>query len=466
MFKSYEEYDAVGLAELIARKEVSASEVLEAAISKTAAINSEINAVTTELYQVAREYASQPTAGFFSGVPFLIKDLGICLAGEITTQGSRYFQYSRADYDSTLVSRYKQCGLNIFGKTNTAELGLDVTTESSLLGACRNPINTAYSSGGSSGGAAAAVAAGIVPAAHASDGGGSIRIPASCCGVFGFKPSRGVIPCGPDAGEGWAGLSTSHVITRTVRDSAAIFDFTQGYEMGAPYAPPKFSQSAYESLSQRLPPLKIAIMPDAPIPFDTHPTCIDAVEHAAKLCEHYGHYVEYAQPAINIEELMDAIYVIICANTKNLLSTCAQSSGKMVTEALLEKATWEMLQYAARYSAEDYARAVVVIHSHGRKMARFFQKYNVLLTPTLAAEPAKIGELNNKINSYDDIKAFHFDVDTRYTPFTIMFNASGQPAMSVPLYNSACGLPIGVQFAAAFGEDLRLFQLANQLINN
>jgi amidase len=464
MFNDYEKYDAVGLSGLIRAKEVTAFDVLEAAIAKAEMINPTINAITRTLYESARAVVQHPVEGFFAGVPFLIKDLGLSIKGVPTSHGSCYFQNAVLNYDSTLVARYKQAGLTIFGKTNTAELGLDVTTESPWLGPCLNPLNVLYSSGGSSGGAAAAVAAGIVPAAHASDGGGSIRIPASCCGVFGFKPSRGVMPCGPDRGEGWVGLSTSHVITRTVRDSAALFDRTQGYETGAPYAAPTFQKTAMQALLEPLDPLRIAIMIDAPAPFSTHLDCQAAAMSAAKLCETLGHHVEYAQPKFDIGELMDAIYVIICVNTRNVLNTAVSVSGRAVSPENISRTTWALFQYGSRYTAEDYVAAVDRIHRHGREFAYFFQQYDVLLTPTLAQPPAKIGALQYYPDAYSDIKAFHFDVDTRYTPFTAMYNASGQPAMSVPLCKNNDGLPIGVQFAAAFGDDIRLFQLAQQLM--
>lgn len=296
-FSDYGKYDGLGLAALVKRGEVAPVELLDEAIARTEAINPKINAVIMKHYDEARaQIARGLPDGPFKGVPFLLKDLHLLLEGTITTYGSALYQGYRAGHNSTLTQRYLDAGLVIFGKTNSPEFGLAGTTEPRLYGPTRNPWNLAHSAGGSSGGAAAAVAAGILPVANASDGGGSIRIPASACGLFGMKPTRGRTPMGPDRGEGWGGMSIAHVVSRSVRDSAAMLDATAGDAPGDPYAAPARARPFLDEVGAPTGKLRIAFSTRRPNGTESHPDVVKAVEEAARLCESLGHIVEEAAP--------------------------------------------------------------------------------------------------------------------------------------------------------------------------
>ena len=293
MFKEYDQYDAMGLADLIRRGQVSAEEVLEAAIARIEQLNPGVNAVVTRCFDQAREtIRSGLSDGPFRGVPFLLKDLHALCKGAVTSNGCRFFRDNAADHDTELVARYKRGGLVILGKTNTPEFGLTITTEPVLFGATRNPWDRQHSAGGSSGGAAAAVAAGLVPAAHASDGGGSIRIPSSCCGVFGLKPTRGRNPHGPDRGEGWSGMGTEHVISRSVRDSAALLGLTCGPDTGAPYFATPPQRPFASELAAAPGSLRIAFATRTPAGEKVAPECEHAAVDTARLLETLGHRLE------------------------------------------------------------------------------------------------------------------------------------------------------------------------------
>jgi amidase len=289
----YDRYDGLGLAELVRRREVTAGEVLEATIERIEARNPAINAVVLRMYDEAKAaIAAALPPGPFSGVPYLLKDLGAAYAGTPTTGASRFFRDAVPDHDSEMVVRLKRAGLVICGKTNTSEFGLSTSTEPVLFGPTRNPWNLAVSAGGSSGGAAAAVAGGMLPMAHASDGGGSIRIPASCCGLFGLKPTRMRTPMGPDVAEGWNGASISHAVTRSVRDSAALLDATTGPDVGDPYSAPPTKGNFLAEVGAAPGRLKIALATTAWNGSVVDPQCADAAVAAAKLCESLGHHVE------------------------------------------------------------------------------------------------------------------------------------------------------------------------------
>ncbi len=459
-FAEYEKYDGLGLAELVARREVSAEELLAAALERVERRNPKINAVILLCAESAREAirAGLPE-GRFRGVPFLLKDLHATLAGEHITFGSRIYRDFVADHDAELTARYKRAGLVIFGRTTSPEFGLTGTTESLLWGKTRNPWSLELSSGGSSGGAAAAVAAGILPVAHASDGGGSIRIPATCCGLFGLKPTRARIPSGPDVGEGWGGMSTAHVVSRSVRDSAALLDATAGPDLGAPYWAERPARPWLSEVSAAPGRLRIALQTrpwnDAPV----HADCRAAADDAARLCASLGHDVEPAEIAIDAQALGEATQVVIGANTLATAEDRARSLGRALQPDDIEPITYGMAMRARERNAGDYARAIRVIHAAGRAVARFFERYDLLLTPTMATPPLPIGRI---ALDRADIGGFMQDIN-QVVGFTSLFNAAGNPAVSVPLYWNAAGLPIGVQFAARYGDEAALFRLGAQL---
>jgi Asp-tRNA(Asn)/Glu-tRNA(Gln) amidotransferase A subunit family amidase len=392
-------------------------------------------------------------------VPYLLKDIGPSYAGTISTFGSRAFRKFIPAQDSDIVVRLKQAGLVIFGKTHTPEFGLSTSSESRLFGATHNPWNLEYSAGGSSGGSAAAIASGMVPAAYASDGGGSIRIPASCCGLFGLKPTRARTPMGPEMGEGWSGMVIWHAITRSVRDSAALLDATAGAEIGDPYWAPPPKRSYQAEVGADPGRLRIAFTTK---PWNLHEVdseCVDAVDGAAKLCEELGHHVEEALLEIDKSALADAVWIIITAQTRALLQRATPLLGRQATSEDVEAVTWAYSEYARQFSASDYAQAITTVHRTGRVVGRFFTAHDILMTPTMCTPPHKLGEVSMMRT---DTEAYH-DIVGGDVGFTQLFNASGNPAMSVPLHWSAEGLPVGVQFVAPFGDEATLFRLAGQL---
>jgi amidase/6-aminohexanoate-cyclic-dimer hydrolase len=462
----YEACDALELAARVAGGEVTPEELLETALARMEARNPQLNAIVIPMAEQARAaIAAGLPAGPFRGVPFLLKDLYQLYAGVPTTNGCRLFEDFVPDHDSELVTRYKGAGLVTFGKTHSPEFGITTTSESRLFGQTRNPWNGEHSAGGSSGGAAAAVAAGIVPAAHASDGGGSIRIPAACCGLFGMKPTRARVPLGPDVGEGWSGMSVVHAVTRSVRDSAALLDVGQGPAPGDPYWAPPPERPYLEEVrevqeSGREPaPLRIALQTESFNGSPVHPDCAAAASDAAALCEELGHAVEEWPLRLNAEAVGEATQVIITANLRAAVEDRAKALGREPREDDLEAATWAMFQAAAAAGAARYARSVRVIHQAGRRADEFFEDVDVLLTPTMAIPPARLGELSL---STTDLKALLGKL-MACTGFTQAMNVAGNPAMSVPLHWNEAGLPIGVQFAGRFGDEATLFRLAAQL---
>ncbi len=399
-------------------------------------------------------------AGPFAGVPYLLKDLGVYYAGTITSAGSAFFRDAVADHDSEIVARMKRAGLVILGKTNTSEFGLSTSVEPKLFGPTRNPWNVEFSAGGSSGGAAAAVACGMLPIAHATDGGGSIRIPASCCGLFGLKPTRARTPLGPDLGEGWSGASVGHAVTRSVRDSAALLDATAGPDVGDPYWAPPPRGPYLAEVGAAPGRLEIAFTTRAWSGHPVHPECVAAVSQAAKLCESLGHSVEEASPFIDEELHNKARRVIIGANTRMTLEARGKALGREPKPDDVETFTWAAAESGRELTASDYAGAIRALHQVGRVVGRFFTRYDLLLTPTMCEPPYKLGVLSMTGNN--DPQAY-LQALLGTIAFTSLFNTSGNPAMSIPLHWSAQGLPIGVQFAAAFGDEATLFRLAAQL---
>ena len=464
-FKEYQTYDAVGLAELVKSKQVKPQEVLEAAIARYEDINADINAVTHTMFEQAYDAAkSLNHTAPLAGVPFLLKDLSLSYAGVPTTHGSRFFKDYTPDFDSELVTRYKQAGLLIMGKTNTPELGTSYVTESELLGPCRNPYDLTKTPGGSSGGSAAAVAAGIVPAAHASDGGGSIRVPASCCGLIGLKPTRARIPIGPERGESCSGLSVQHVLTRSLRDSALLLDVSQGAEVGDPYAAPPAPESYLAAMQdQPKKPLNIGLITQPLGGYAVHNDCLAAVDEAVQRCQSLGATVEELHFPIDNDSMNAASHVLWCANLVASLKAYAQAKGQQFSADTIEPANLQMAQLGQKLMAYEYAQALTTMHHIGRQMGQVMEQYDLLLTPTLAQPPVAVGELCYDA-SQGSVSDFYKDKGFAFAPFTSLFNVTGQPALSLPLYNNKAGLPIGVQFAAAFGNELLLLQWANMLL--
>ena len=456
----YWQYDGLGLAELIAKREISPIELLNAVHTRVDALNPKINAICNRLFDKAEAQIEQRLAeGPFQGVPFMLKDLGHQLAGTVTSYSSRLFKDNTADFDSTLVMRYKKSGLVICGKTNTPEFGLAPTTEPVLFGKTHNPWNLELTPGGSSGGAAAAVASRMLPMAHGTDAGGSIRTPASCCGVFGFKPTRGRVPMGPTQFEGWNGLSAQHALTVSVRDSAALLDISAGPELGTPYWAPPLQRPFLEETGKDPGKLRIALVLAPPSGVPLHPECKNAATEAAKLCESLGHSIEEASLPVDGTALDAARTIIAGVSIARTLEDCVGRLGRPVSETDVEPVTWMYSQTSLKTASVTYSRAIASCHQFGLAMAKFQQQYDVILSPTLAKPPVRLGLLSPSPEGVGD-----FLKERRmFTPFTALYNTTGQPSMSVPLHWSSDGLPIGVTFSARFGDDGTLFRLAAQL---
>jgi Asp-tRNA(Asn)/Glu-tRNA(Gln) amidotransferase A subunit family amidase len=454
----YEKYDGLGLAELIRKKQITPTELLHAVRQRLEAVNPKLNAFAALFFDKAEAAikAGLPD-GPFKGVPFALKDLGMNLTGTVTTYGSRVWKNNLAQSDSTLVARYKNAGLVIFGKTTSPELGLTTTTESVAFGKTRNPWNLEHTSGGSSGGASSAVAARIIPMGHASDGGGSIRIPASCCGLFGLKPTRGRIPMGPAAMEGWNGCSAHHAVTISVRDSAALLDSTHGTELGSPYTCPPPARPFLKEVGVDPSKLRIAYAPAPPGGVAVDPECKQAAADAAKLCESLGHRVDETTLPIDNAFFRQSFLTVITVSMARALEDAASILGHAVTENDVEAATWAMYQQGKQISSVVYSRSIANMHQVGLTMAKWQEKYDVILSPTLAKPPVKLGVL-----SLDDPARYGKEV-SEFSPFTALYNVTGQPSMSVPLHWTRDGLPVGVMFSARFGDEATLFRLAAQL---
>jgi amidase len=392
-------------------------------------------------------------------VPFLLKDLGAQLTGTRTTGSGKLWADFVADHDSTIVARYKAAGLVTFGKSASPEMGLAPSTEPAMFGPCRNPWNTEHSAGGSSGGAAAAVAARVLPMAHATDGGGSIRVPASACGLYGLKPTRARNPSGPDVGEGWGGQSTGHCVSVTVRDSAALLDASNGPDLGDPYWAPPPTGRFLDEVGRHPGKLRIALCTS---PWNGEPVdaeCRQAAEDAAKLCEGLGHGVEPARPEFDVTAFREATRIVIAANVLATLQARAKAVGKTLAASDVEPLTWSMAELGLKHTAADYARSITTIHGVGRAVARFFTRFDVLLTPTMCAPPWPIGVLSL---SSKNAEAYLTAVN-RSIGFTSLFNAAGNPAASLPLHWSKQGLPVGVQLVTRFGDEATLLRLSAQI---
>jgi amidase len=460
-FDEYSDHDGIGLAALVAKKEITPVELMDEAIARAEALNSELNAVIYKDYERARETAKQNSgSGVFGGVPFLLKDILGFAHGMPTRQGSRFQSAHPWPHDSVTTVRFKAAGLIPFGKTNVPEFGIVAATESRLYGPAHNPWSLAHSPGGSSGGAAAAVAAGIVPLAHANDGGGSIRIPASCCGLVGLKATRGRNTYAPDLADAGDGLAVDLVVSRSVRDTAAALDTVIGNVQGDPYWGPPAPPSYLQAIERAPKKLRIAFTPHGRDGKTLlHPDCVAAINQAAKLCEQLGHHVEEAAPPLDERILVPAFLTFWRSGLASQIDGIAARTGQKPDESQFEALTWGLYQAGKQVSASEYLRAKFALQMGGRIMAKFHETYDVWLTGTLARPPARIGEFD--MNETDYVKGFA--AQFAYVPFTAMQNATGQPAINLPLHWNGEGLPIGVQFVGRFGDEETLLQLSRQL---
>jgi len=458
-FADYEAYDALGLADLVRRNKVSPSDLLEAAIERVEARNPAVNAVVIKLYDHGKKaIADGLPDGPFRGVPFLMKDLTSAVAGVKMTRGSKFFADTPpAAADSEHVKRLKRAGLVIFGRTNTCELGLSLTCEPQLYGPTRNPWDVTRISGGSSGGAAAAVGARMLPIAHASDGFGSIRAPAACCGLVGLKPTRSRNTFAPFLGEGIGGLATEHAVSLTIRDSAALLDATHGPGSGDPYVAPPPAGPYLKEIGADPGKLRIAWTAVAPNGAKVEPVSLEALAETVKLCADLGHHVEESNPEIDGAAVVPTFLTLASTNMVVNLSS-HPVTGRPAREGEVERISWLTAKLGEKASASDYMRATQTAHRLGRQMAALYSKWDVLLTPGLATAPVKLGWIDMTM---DDVHEYWRRV-FNFSPFTVWCNLTGQPALMLPL-GSADGLPVATQLIGRYGDEATLFRLGSQL---
>jgi amidase/6-aminohexanoate-cyclic-dimer hydrolase len=463
----YRSYDGLGLAALVRSKHVSAAELLDVALKQTAATDHQIAAVVhLQADRARRAIAAGLADGPFTGVPFLIKDLGCDAVDFPTSMGSRLYRDYRYAVDSEMFVRLEGAGLVTFARTTSPEFGIGPTSEGGAYDRpTRNPWNLGRVAGGSSAGSAAAVAAGIVPFAHGSDGGGSVRIPASSCGLFGLKPTRARLPDGPSAGEGWAGMAIDGFLTRSVRDTAALIDATQGPDLGTPYYAPPMQGTLLDSIVSAPRRLRIAFSTLSFTGDPVHPDCRAAVMHAASLCGQLGHEMIEGDPKVDIHRFMRAWTNIVACGTELTVRSRQVELGRPIGADEMDGVTRGAVALGRTISGADYLEAVGTMHDIGRDMARFLadeRGFDMLLTPTLAEPPAEIGRFKPDNEDFVDYRLGPHGV-LPYSPFTALANGTGQPAMSVPLSWNGDGLPIGIHFMARSGDEALLLQLAAQL---
>jgi amidase len=453
--------DATAQAELVRRKEIKPIELVDAAIERIERVNPLLNAVVTAMYEQAREAARAGLPeGPFTGVPFLLKDLAAEYAGVRLTEGSRFLADHVSSHDQELVARHRRAGLVIVGKTNAPEFGILPTTEPALFGPTRNPWHTEHSPGGSSGGSAAAVASGMVPMAHGNDGGGSIRIPASCCGVFGLKPTRARNPLGPEYGDIMAGAVCEHALTRSVRDSAALLDATSGPDLGDPYWAPPPARPFVQEVGADPGRLRIGFSTSAATGAPIGPDCVTAVEEAARLCAELGHEVVEVTPSdLDGEAITAAFFDLYSAGQAWTMQYWSRRTGRPLRAEDFEPLTWALYEMGLRRTAADHLSALEQLQRVSRQIARYFVDLDAWLTPTLAEPPPPLGSFDGPA----DNPMFGLLRSAAFVPFTPVANITGQPAMSVPLYWNQAGLPVGTHFMGRFGDEATLFRLAAQL---
>lgn len=458
----YREHDGLALADLLRSGEVSARELLECAITIADQVNPKVNALCYCKYDQARDIADKAIAkGAFGALPFLLKDSGLSSTLLESSVGSRLFADMRSNTNATLTKRFLESGFLPFARTTVPEFCMAPTTEAIQNGGpTRNPWDLSRSSGGSSGGAAVAVATGITPVAHGSDGGGSIRIPASCCGVFGLKPSRGLIPVGPNRGEAWGGLAADGVLSRSVRDTAAALDGIAGMEIGAPYAAPARPASYLADLERPFDrPLRIATWTRAWDDIALAPECLSALDEAARCLASRGHEVlDVAPPDIGFSKFLEAMIDVMAASVTMTVNGYLRAHPEINAKDVLEPAIFDAYEQGKYIRADTYGLAINRFHAIGRQLETYLLDYDFILTPTLTQLPAQLGE----ISMAEDFRSFRRKIG-RYTTFLAIINASGQPATNIPLYWSETGIPIGVQLIGRFGDETGLLRLSRQI---
>ncbi len=474
----YDDLDATALAALVRNGDTSPTELLDAAIHRVERRNPRLNAVVYEMFDRARSRVDELQDGPLRGVPFMVKDLKLQIAGTPTSDSCKLTVDRMATTSSELALRYERAGLQIIAKTNTPEFGIMGITEPELRGPCRNPWNTDHTPGGSSGGSASAVAARMVPAAHAGDGGGSIRIPASACGLVGLKPTRGRVTMAPFRGEAWGGFVQEHVVCRSVRDSALFLDICDAPTPGEPYAAPHKERPWVEEVGADPGKLKVAFTTQTLYGGDTDPDCIAAVELAAKQMADLGHEVVEARPDFPRDDLVRAYFLTVAAGVGRFVENSAAAAGRKPSHKDFEPSTWLLALIGWKTSAVELMAAQEVMQHANRPIAHFFEDYPILLTPTLARPPARVGQLAIQRGERLQLSVLRrlplkalLDIaldkmgssKLSWTPNTGLFNQTGQPGVSLPLHWSPQGLPIGVQFVGRFGAEATLFRVAAQL---
>lgn len=465
LFIRYDDYDALGLAQLVRSRQVTPDELLDTALAVAEQVDPTIRALCHLSEPAARAaIAAGLPEGPFTGVPFLLKDITAVATDIPSSLGSLFFANQQQTYDSETVRRLRATGLVFFGRTTTPELAFNVSTEAAVYGApTRNAWDPRLSAGGSSGGAGAAVAAGIVPMAHGSDGGGSIRTPAAVNGIFGLKPTRARLPAGPYSGEGWGGLLCENVLSRSVRDCAAAMDATHGTDVGAPYVAPPPPMRYAEAIAAPPRRLRIALMAKR---FDgnaVEPEIAQATREAARLCEQLGHQVEEAAPLFDYWAMQRAFVTVVCCGTAMAITERIKTLGRAPHEDELEPTTWSVYETGLKTSGPDYLAALSTLHRLSREVGRFFEQYDVLITPMLTRLTAPIGEFAMNQRDVIEFRLGEHGV-ANYVAFTGVSNMTGQPAMTVPLaWSRDAGIPIGTQFIGRFGEEHDLLALAAQL---
>jgi amidase len=453
--------DATALADLVRKKEVTPLELVDAAIARIEAHDPKLNAVITRRFERARDEAKRPvdTKAPFCGVPFLHKDILAMQKGERYTSGSAMLRDYVATEDFELTVRHRKAGLISLGRTNVPEFGFTPTTESRHLGRCHNPWKLGVTPGGSSGGSAAAVASRMVPMAHGNDGGGSIRIPASCCGIFGLKPTRGRNPLGPAVGDIMSGFVVEHALTISVRDSAALLDATQGADLGAPYVAPPLARPHAEEARTRPGKLRIAVATQTILDSPLHPDCAAMLEDTRGLLRELGHEVVDSEPAVEGAMVLQTFMAVWAAGAEATIDGMSMILGRAPERHEIESLSWALHAMGKQVTGGQYLLAITYLQQVARQLARWMEPFDLILTPTLAEPPVAHGTIDP--TAENGIGAFMRAAE--FAPYTALANVTGQPAMSVPLFWNADGLPVGSHFVGKFGDEATLFRLAAQL---
>lgn len=483
-FPEYDTLDGLALAELVRQKQISPAEVLDAALARIDARNPALNAVVRRFDDSARAQIEQleqlPADAPFAGVPMLIKDLQATIKGQPTSHGGHLLHQTPIDHDSELIARYRRAGVVFVGRSNTPEFGLTPFTESEALGPARNPWDTTRTPGGSSGGSGAAVAARIVPIGHGGDGGGSIRIPASCNGIFGLKPTRGRTPTGPDLGDVWHGFAQEHVLTRSVRDSAAMLDATAGEDPGPSVACPAQARPYLQETTTEPGRLRVLATTQPFFGQTVHPDCRAAYDDATALLRSLGHDIEERDLPIDGPALARSFLTIVAAEARADIEWAAGMLGRKPRFGDVQADTWALGLLGKHFSAADYANASRALQVATRQIGQLMTRYDVIVTPTLGAPPVAVGALQPTAVEQIALKTLGrlglgaaldagglleqtIDKVFGFIAYTPLFNCTGQPAMSVPLWWNAQGLPVGTQVVGRFGDEATLFRLAAQL---